>query len=109
MPEGCRGVNVGTNHRLGLASSVAGLAGSVSYFAQRVLALGGAVDPGAVMAAEHIPFNWRMGLALLHALVAALVVYTLVDDQRASRWLAHMPWVVLAVTTAAGLVAWLAP
>ncbi|MCB9665738.1 MAG: hypothetical protein H6732_16640 [Alphaproteobacteria bacterium] len=82
---------------LGLAAAAAGLAGALSYTVQRLVdAAQEGPAPGALIAQEHIPYYWRCGAALLHALVVALVVGTVATPEAAQRWLARA-WLVPVV------------
>lgn len=98
------------DHRSCLAALVFGVVFALSYAAQRLAsAWGGEVNPELVFATEHIPYYWRCGLALLHALAVALLVQFLVPTHRAEALLARAPLVVALLGGAAALSMVLVP
>ncbi len=54
-----------------LALALLGGGGALSYVVQRLIDAGSEPPIGSVMAQAHIPYYWRMAVALLHGLMLA--------------------------------------
>ena len=94
--------------RLAAAAALFGLVAPASYAIQRLVDARGEAAVGMVLQQVHIPYYWRVGLAVLHGLSAALIGGLLLrDDADAERLLARLPWLlwptVLAAAAAMGL------
>ncbi len=82
--------------RWALAATLFGLVAATSYVAMRVAsAVSGEATAGSVLAAAHVPYYWRVGLAVFHGGIAALLAGLALSSEAAERWLAHLaPWVL---------------
>jgi hypothetical protein len=84
--------------RLALAAVVGWGVVACSYVVQRLgSAYSGEVDPKLILATEHIPFFWRLGLSVAHGAAAGACAWTFVEEADALRWLDR----VAAITVAA--------
>ncbi|MCO4773292.1 MAG: hypothetical protein KDA24_24875 [Deltaproteobacteria bacterium] len=91
-------MTAGTDPRVGLAALLFGLGASISYVAQRLASyLGGEVLASTVLASEHTPFFWRVGLAVFQGLILAVIVGVAVPEDAARRWLSRLTAAVLPV------------
>lgn len=83
----------------GLAVAVAAAIFSASYTGQRLLSLAmGEPAPGQVVITGHTPYYWRVGLALLHALIVLALVRLAIDNERAEKVLRWAPvWIPCVV------------
>ena len=89
-----------------MALALFALASVASYAGQRLASHAwGETDPRLILAQEHIPYRWRVGMSVLHGLVVAAMAWPLVRDP--GRWLAVLPWLTLltVATAAAAMVA----
>jgi hypothetical protein len=91
--------------RLMLAAGVLGPAATLSYALQRLLDAGG--PGGAVLLSAHIPYFWRIAMAGLHGLSAAVLLSLLVV--RPERWLKHLPGVTVLIVALSALAMCLCP
>ena len=74
--------------RLSIGAAAFGVVVCLSYIALRLLSIG---EEGSLVSV-HIPFFWRVALAVLHGVVAALVASSAVRDE--SWWLERVPVMV---------------
>ncbi|MCB9682965.1 MAG: hypothetical protein H6733_15980 [Alphaproteobacteria bacterium] len=87
--------------RLGLASTAFGLVAASSYVLQRLYAASSGVEGmGVAVATKHIPYYWRCDLALIHGVLAAVLVGFAVSDDDARRWFGRLPYAVPVVVGA---------
>jgi hypothetical protein len=94
----------GTSARSGLAALAFGLLSSAAYVALRIAAAwAGEAAPGAVLGSAHVPYFWRVGLAVFVGGMAASIAGLGADEEEARRWLGR--GAVLALPTAVVLVA----
>lgn len=91
--------------RLAAAAATGGLVAAPSYAIQRLIDSINEPPIGTVLQQATIPYYWRVGLAAMHGLMAAAVVFYLVHDaRRAERLLGRLPavaWVVVLSAAAA--------
>ena len=100
----------GSRPRLALVIAVAAGAACASYAGQR-LGAWGLADPGP-MAAEvgaYTAYFWRLGLAVLHGVVAGSVCGLAVSPERARAWLLPAGRVVAIVVALCALSMALVP
>ncbi|MCB9742672.1 MAG: hypothetical protein H6740_08735 [Alphaproteobacteria bacterium] len=90
------------NARASFAVAVASIGACLSYTTMRLIDRVGEPPMGAVLLQAHVPYYWRVGAALLHALILGLSLYTLLSEARAARGLAALPrWAWILVLPAA--------
>lgn len=89
-----------------LALALLGGGGALSYVLQRLIDAGSEPPIGTVLAQAHIPYYWRMAVALLHGLMLAGLSLGLPQPWR-TRILDAAPWWVGALVLGA-LIAMLA-
>lgn len=81
-----------TASRVAAAVAWGGLAGASSYPLQRLYAWwAGEVPFGVILAQEHVPYFWRVGLAGFHAVLVAVLVAMLATDEQAAASLRGIP------------------
>ena len=94
-------MSAGTDPRAGLAALLFGVGASSSYVVQRLASyLGGEVAAGSVLASEHTPFFWRVGLAVFQGLALAAIAFFALPEEAARRWLARLTAAVLPLVAA---------
>lgn len=78
-----------------LALSVAAVVCCASYSLQRLFSLvSGEPEPGTVIAIGHTPYYWRVGISLLHAVIALSIAKLAIGNDRAEDILRFAPlWV----------------
>lgn len=82
--------------RVSLSLAAASLAACLSYAGMRLVDRVGEPPMGAVLLQAHVPYYWRVGAALLHALIVAVTLHTLLSEARAEQGLRSLPrWVWL--------------
>lgn len=89
-----------------LALALLGGGGTLSYVVQRLIDAGSEPPIGSVMAQAHIPYYWRMAVALLHGLMLAGLSFGLPPRWRERVLRAAPVWVGLL--SLAALIAMLA-
>lgn len=96
--------------RVAAALATGGLVAAPSYAIQRLIDSINEPPVGTVLQQATIPYYWRVGLAVLHGLIAALVIFFLVHDAaRAEKLLARLPALAWVVALAAALAMVLKP
>lgn len=96
--------------QLGGGLATAGLCTSASYALQRLWARwAGEVHWADVIAQEHAPFSWRVGVAVFHGTVLGLMVALAISDEGALRLLDRVPWLVAATMLPLGAAMWALP
>lgn len=87
-----------------LAITGAALAVILSYTGQRLAAwVWFDAAPGAVLATVHVPFTWRLDLAMFHGVVVGSLLAVGVSEPRATSALRWAPAVVGLVSCACAL------
>ena len=87
--------------RLAAAAAWGTLAGAASYPLQRLYsAWVGEVPYAAIFAQEHVPYYWRVVLALFHTVLVAILVGMIATEEQATASLSRIP---LAVGVVLGL------
>ena len=96
--------------RLAAAVAVGGLVAAPSYATQRLIDAVNEPPLGTVLEQATIPYYWRVGIAVLHGLIAATIVWFLAhDDDRARGILARLPWITWIAGAAAAAAVGLNP
>lgn len=87
----------GQDPRASAALLLAGLTLVLSYTAQRLYAWTISVPspPTEILAAAHIPYFWRVGLSVLHAVLVGALAHGLLEPSRAVAVVDRGPWLVL--------------
>lgn len=81
-----------------LAAAAFGLVASASYVLQRLASWWAGEVPGdLVLGQAHIPYYWRVALALLHGVLVAAILRSAVPVEAARRWLPRVRMAVLPV------------
>lgn len=96
--------------RLAAAAAAFGLVAAPSYAIQRLI--DGLNEPpiGTILAQAHIPYYWRVGIAVLHGISAALIVsFLLHRDGQAERFLNRLPPWLLGVVVISAIAMGLRP
>jgi hypothetical protein len=88
--------------RLVAAVALGAAVACASYAGQRLWDSVGEPAPGTVLVQATIPYYWRVGFALLHAVGAGVAAHVGLSADTARAWLAHAPlWVPAIVLPAA--------
>ena len=95
----------GLRPRLAAAIAAGGLVAAPSYAIQRLLDAINEPPIGTVLEQATIPYYWRVGVASLHGLIAALIVFFLVHNSDQARGLLRripaLAWVAVLLSAAA--------
>ena len=94
-----------TPDRVAAGFAWGGLAGAVSYPLQRLYAWwSGEIPYAVIVAQEHVPYFWRVGLTGFHAVLVGVLVVMLARDEQAAASLKGIPAAVGVVLVLALLM-----
>ena len=88
-------MRAGTSHRGALAAVGFGTTAAASYALQRLYAALTPLTASSVLMQEHIPFYWRVAAAAFQGGLVAALVFALLGEDAAERWLGRTHWLLL--------------